>query len=131
MENGILKGLKHGNDASDFDQLGVKTPARSVNGNGARHAAVPPKTSNGAAFDSGLISAIIQEHFVGRDGFKLGDHDLEKHTRIGQTLDSKVGKIVSLPVPYLQTITVSMTGPTSTIRLYYGPSLQEVSRASD
>ncbi|KAL4867799.1 hypothetical protein BDV12DRAFT_209514 [Aspergillus spectabilis] len=99
MKNGIPKESKPEGGAFGTVQNKVKMPDRTVNengdGNGSLHAPVPGQSANGIEADTGLLSAVIKEHLTGRDGFKLGDHDVKVESRKGKDLDSKV-----LQAPY-------------------------------
>ncbi|KAL5338819.1 putative geranylgeranyl diphosphate synthase [Aspergillus crustosus] len=87
MKNGIPEEFKPEGGARGWDVKAV--PDRTVNGhanghtnghtngNGALHAPIPQKATNGVEADSGLLSAVVKEHLQRQDGFKLGDHDVK------------------------------------------------------
>ncbi|KAI9040292.1 bifunctional terpene synthase/polyprenyl synthetase family protein [Aspergillus affinis] len=132
MNNGIPKAHKPEGGASGLDQSGVKVPDRTVNGdhtvkvngtgghdtlngdgtaneNNSWHASVPGRNTNRLTNGgTSLLSAVITQHLSGRDGFRLGDHDIKvesfKHGGHDievesppkrQDLDAKVGDIAA------------------------------------
>ncbi|PWY68621.1 putative geranylgeranyl diphosphate synthase [Aspergillus heteromorphus CBS 117.55] len=102
MKNGIPKENKPEGGEFGFGQVEVKMPDRTVNGNASLPASVPEQTANSLEADTSLLSAVIKEHLVGREGFKLGDHDVKVESCNGQDLDSKVGSTAALPGRVLQ-----------------------------
>ncbi|KAH8423754.1 bifunctional terpene synthase/polyprenyl synthetase family protein [Aspergillus melleus] len=97
MKNGIPKAHKPEGGASGLDQSELNFDRTvnadhamntngtgshdTLNGNGtanSRHASVPGRNTNGINNgDTSLLSAVITQHLSGRDGFRLGDHDMK------------------------------------------------------
>ncbi|RAH79187.1 putative geranylgeranyl diphosphate synthase [Aspergillus japonicus CBS 114.51] len=125
MKNGIPKAQTSERGASGTDKSEVKIPDRTVNGdhtapnsngtgigshgtingngtakeNNSRHVSTPGRNTKGLSNgDTSLLSAVITQHLSGRNGFKLGDHDMKvEDIPIKHVLQAPYEYITGLP----------------------------------